>query len=194
MLLRICPCTIRYSGTSPPLKNLHSQSTIRKIGESKRGQTLSASHRAAIAAGQKRRHATRRFLVAMDAMHQELSVTFDEPPEPPSVPLGDEEDASLFSSSSESVPSAAQQELTKAAVAAPESVPAIAAVAARSALPPVDSSSSMIDVYPDEQLDDVQREYRMRLKDFRRCASPGSCAELVISSQTQLQSCSHAHR
>eukprot|EP00892_Ulva_mutabilis_P009996 jgi/Ulvmu1/7369/UM036_0029.1 len=55
----------------------HSSSTIQKITESMQGRTVSPSHRQAIAAGQRRRHARRRTVIAMEALHQELIKTDD---------------------------------------------------------------------------------------------------------------------
>ena len=147
------------------------QSTIRKIGESKRGQTLSSSHRAAIAAGQKRRHATRRFLVAMEALHQELIVTCDDSPTAaPPAPLEGEQQAPTFPTPAQPVPDAVRQELPQSPSAAPPSAPSSSFGASKRTSPAVDTSS-LSDLCAEEQLDDVQREYRMRLTDFRRCAS-----------------------
>jgi hypothetical protein len=130
------------------------QSTIQKITESQSGRTLSDAHRAAISAGQRRRHATRRFLVAMEALHQELMVTCDDVPTPPAAEPqqpADEPEAP--------VPVETPRERASVPTGAP----------AASAASNLGKSVSML---ADEQLDDVHREYAMRLKDFRKCALP----------------------
>lgn len=121
------------------------QSTIQKITESMQGRTVSPSHREAIAAGQRRRHARRRALVAVEALHQELTAN----------------DASCDSKGSAADAAAsALRQLRSSSVPRPSD--------------PIDSSTapsgptSVSPVVTTHIMDDVHREYAMRLRSFRQ--------------------------
>lgn len=121
------------------------QSTIKKITESMQGRTVSPSHREAIAAGQRRRHARRRALVAVEALHQELTAV----------------DASCDSKSSAADAAAtALRQLRSSSVPCPQDVVDSSTAPSR--------SRSISPVATHHLLDDVHREYAMRLRSFRQ--------------------------
>lgn len=123
------------------------QSTIQKITEAMQGRTVSSSHREAIAAGQRRRHARRRALVAMEALHQELTAA-------------DATCDSQESADAADAAAAALRQLQSSSIQGPmDSV----SVSAR-----VKSLSSTM---TSEIVDDVHQEYAIRLRSFRQYVS-----------------------
>lgn len=108
------------------------------------GRIVSPAHRQAIAAGQRRRHARRRVLVAIEALHHELTAVDD----------GCDSKASAADAAA-----AALRQLKSSSAARPS----ITSDVSHEGNSPVAAHGG---------LDDVHRDYAMRLRCFRRC-DPG---------------------
>jgi hypothetical protein len=109
--------------------------------------------------------------VAMEAMRQDVIVSCDEAPAAATSMQAEDKETPFYSS--EFVPASLKQENPRLSSPAPEAMLANETASPHMKATPLDEDfSSFGDLYTDEcELSGIQREYRMRLREFRRCAS-----------------------